>query len=115
MNLNIWGDFQICISVPLNKDLELINNWPFQWKMQFNADRKKQAQKLYFSKETGNQKSLDLTFDKNNVTSSPFVKHLSMLLDSRLKFNEQVQSKMNKFYNSNYQKIINISTKGSIT
>ena len=38
-----------------------------------------------------------------------------MLLDSRLKFNEQVQSKMNKFYNSNYQKIINISTKGSIT
>ena len=41
--------------------------------MQFNADRKKQAEKLYFSKETGNQKLLDLTFDKNNVASSPFV------------------------------------------
>ena len=40
----------------LNKDLELINNWAFQWKMQFNPDRKKQAQELYFSKKTGNQK-----------------------------------------------------------
>ena len=35
----------------LNKDLELINNWSFQWKMQFNPDRNKQAQELYFSKE----------------------------------------------------------------
>ena len=25
----------------LNKDLELINNWTFQWKMQFNPDRNK--------------------------------------------------------------------------
>ena len=42
-------------------DLELINNWAFQWKMQFNPDRNKQAQELYFSKIAGNQKSLDLT------------------------------------------------------
>ena len=71
-----------------NKDLELINNWAFQWKMQFNPDRNKQAQELYFSKKAGNQKSLDLTFNKSNVASSPSVKHLGMLLDSRLNFNE---------------------------
>ena len=35
----------------LNKDLELINNWAFQWKMQFNPDRNKQAQELYSSKK----------------------------------------------------------------
>ena len=56
--------------------------------MQFNPHRNKQAQELYFSKKAGNQKSLDLTFNKSNVASSPSVKHLGMLLDSRLNFNE---------------------------
>ena len=41
---------------------------------------------------------LDLTFNKSNATSSPYVKHLGMLLDSCLDFNEHVQSKMNKCY-----------------
>ena len=53
--------------VTLNKDLELINSWTFQWKMQFNPDRNKQAQELYFSKKAGNQKLLDLTFNKSNL------------------------------------------------
>ena len=93
----------------LNKDLDLINNWAFQWKMQFNPDRNKQVQELYFSKKAGNQKSLDVTFNKSNVASSPSVKHLGMLLDSRLNFNEHVQSKMNKCY-----KIIGLIKKFSI-
>ena len=66
--------------------------------MQFNPDQNKQAQKLYFSKKAGNQKSLDLTFNNSNVASSSSGKHLSMLLDSRLNFNEHVQSKTNKCY-----------------
>ena len=77
--------------------------------MQFNPDRNKQAQELYFSKKAGNQKSLDLTFNKSNVASSPSVKHLGMLLDSRLNFNEHVQSKTNKCY-----KIIGLIKKLSI-
>ena len=43
----------------LNKNLELINNWAFQWKMRFNPERNKQAQE-YFSKKAGNLKLLDL-------------------------------------------------------
>ena len=93
----------------LNKDLELINNWAFQWKMQFNPDRNKQVQELYFSKKAGNEKSLDLTFNKSNVASSPSVKHSGMLLDSRLNFNEHVQGKTNKCY-----KIIGLIKKFSI-
>ena len=77
--------------------------------MQFNSDRNKQARELYFSKKAGNQKSLDLTFNKGNVASSPSVKHLGMLLDSRLNFNEHVQSKTNKCY-----KIIGLIKKLSI-
>ena len=80
----------------LNKDLELINNWAFQWDMQFNPDRNKQAQELYFSKTADKEKSLDFTFNKNNVASFTSVKHLGMFLDSRINFNEHVQSKMNK-------------------
>ena len=66
--------------------------------MQFNPDRNKQAQELYFSRKAGNQKSLDLIFNKSNVASSHSVKHLGMLLDSRLNFNEHVQCKTNKCY-----------------
>ena len=91
------------------QDLKLINNWVFQWKMQFNPDRNKLAQELYFSKKAGNQKSLDLTFNKSNAASSPSVKHLVILLDSRLNFNEHVQSKTNKCY-----KIIRLIKKFSI-
>ena len=66
--------------------------------MQFNPNRNKQAQELYFSKKAGNKKSLDLTFNKSNVASSPSVKKLSMLPDSGLNFNEHVQSKINRCY-----------------
>ena len=66
--------------------------------MQFNPNRNKQAQELYFSKKAGNKKSLDLTFNKSNVAASPSVKKLSMLPDSGLNFNEHVQSKMNRCY-----------------
>ena len=95
--------------VTLNKDLELINSWTFQWKMQFNPDRNKQAQELYFSKKAGNQKLLDLTFNKSNVALSPSVKHSGMLLDSRLNFNEHAKSKTSKCY-----KIIGLIKKLSI-
>ena len=90
--------FFIDFFATLNKDLELINNWAFQWKMQFNPDRNKQPQELYFSKKAGNQKLLNLAFNKSNVASSPSVKHLDMLLESRLNFNDHVESKTKKCY-----------------
>ena len=85
--------------------------------MQFNPDRNKHAQELHFSKKAGNQKLLDFTFNKSNVASSPSVKHLGVLLDSRLNFNEHVQSKTNKCYKiiGLIKKIINTTTKRSIT
>ena len=33
----------------LNIDLSTINEWVFQWKMQFNPDPNKQANEVYFS------------------------------------------------------------------
>ena len=93
----------------LNKNLGLINNWAFQWKMQSNPDQNQLAQELHFSKKIANQKSLDLTFNKSNVALSPSVKHLGMLPDNRLNFNKQVQIKTSKCY-----KIIGLIKKLSI-
>ena len=32
--------------------LERINQWPYQWKMQFNPDPKKQANEVIFSRKS---------------------------------------------------------------
>ena len=45
----------------LNGDFYKISNWAFQWKMQFNPDPKKQAQKVAFFKKAKNTSSLPLT------------------------------------------------------
>ena len=47
--------------VTTSKDLELINNQAFQWKMQLNPHRNKEAHELYFSEKAGNLKLLYLT------------------------------------------------------
>ena len=36
----------------LNKDLEMIYKWAFQWKMNFNPDPTKQAQEVIFNHKT---------------------------------------------------------------
>ena len=36
----------------LNKDLEMIHNWAFQWKMNFNPNPTKQAQEVIYSRKT---------------------------------------------------------------
>ena len=77
--------------------------------MQFNPDQNKKAQKLYFFKKASNKKLLYLIFNKCSVALSPSVKHLDMLLDSCLNFDEHVQSKTNKCY-----KIIGLIKKLSI-
>ena len=35
----------------MNKDLKLISDWAFQWKMSFNPDPSKQAQEIIFSRK----------------------------------------------------------------
>ena len=35
----------------LNRDLEIMSTWGYQWKMQFNPDKNKQAIKVIFSQK----------------------------------------------------------------
>ena len=54
----------------LNNELQVINNWAFQWKIQFNPDPNKQAQEVYFSKKSNNENFLPVTFNNAKLLTA---------------------------------------------
>ena len=73
-----------------NKDLEIIHNWDFQWRINFNPDSNKQVQEFFFSRKTKKLLHPSLVFDNANVTQSIYQKHLDMILDSKLTFENHI-------------------------
>ena len=83
----------------LNNDLAKINDWAYQWKMNFNPDPFKQAQEVLFYRKIKSQNHPCLHFNNNPVNQTPFQKHLGMYLDSKLEFLEHLENihaKVNK-------------------
>ena len=80
----------------LNKDLKKNSKWAFQWKMLFNPDPIKQAIEICFSHKRDKTVYPLLKLNNNGVQSANSQKHLDLVLDSRLDFNEPVNSKINK-------------------
>ena len=83
----------------LNEDLNKINRWAFQWKMSFNPDLSEQAQEVIFSLKLQKSVYLPLHFNNIEVTQSTTQKHLGMVLDVKLDFQEHLKniySKVNK-------------------
>ena len=83
----------------LNKDLEMIYKWAFQWKMNFNPDPTKQAQEVIFNHKTKKLPHPPLVFNNTNVTQSIYQKHLGIILDSKLTFENHINmvtTKINK-------------------
>ena len=72
----------------LNKDLKTINEWALQWKLSFNPDPNKQAQEVIFTRKSKNMRHPPLIFNKSNVFQSTTQKHLGLILDNRLSFEE---------------------------
>ena len=76
-----------------------ISNWAFPWKMIFNPDPNKQAQKVIFSRKINKINHPSSYFNQNLVKSSSTRKHLGMVLETKLDFNlhlKNVQNKVNK-------------------
>ena len=63
----------------LNKDLEVIHNFAFQWKMNFNPDPTKQAQEVIFSRKKNKLPHPPLVFNNANVTQSKAPRHHTRL------------------------------------
>ena len=75
----------------LNKDLKLINNWVFQWKMNFNPDPTEQAHEVIFSHKAKEIYHSPLVFNNASASQSSFQKHLHLILDSKLIFDEHLK------------------------
>ena len=59
----------------LNDDLVKLNNWAYQWKISFNPDPNKQAQKVIFSRKTKKINHPPITSSKCTVSQATSQKH----------------------------------------
>ena len=80
----------------LNDDLKTMNKWAFQWKMSFNPDPSIQAQEVIFSRNFNKPNHPSLIFNNTVVIQSTTHKHLGMILDTKLDFQEHLKDKLKK-------------------
>jgi len=82
----------------LMSDLDKITNWANQWKMKFNPDITKQAIEVIFSCKYAKTKPIHPPLTLNNipVARKPSTKHLGVILDERLSFNEHIKEAIEK-------------------
>ena len=66
--------------------------------MKFNPDPNKQAQEVHFSKRTNKDSYLFIAFNNSQVETISSQKHVGLILDERLNFNERLESKINKWF-----------------
>ena len=66
--------------------------------MSFNLDRSKQAEEVIFSRKISIQSHPVLTFDNSPVIKTTHYKHLGLILDEKLIFEEHLKEKMSKAY-----------------
>ena len=78
----------------LNHDLKKISDWSHKWRMSFNPDPIKQAIEVLFSKKRSNVLHPDLFFNGSKIDSMSSHKHLGMILDNKLDFNEHLSQKL---------------------
>ena len=72
----------------LNDDLRQISNLAFQWKMSFNPDLNKQTQEVIFIRKIKSNIHPLLVFNNNVVSQVSSHKHLGIIIDFKLTFEE---------------------------
>ena len=80
----------------LNSDYAKISKWAFRWKMSFNPDTNKQTIEVCFSNKRDQGNYAPLYFNSTNVQVADSQKHLGFVLDTKLSFNELIESKITK-------------------
>ena len=80
----------------LNNDLRIISKWAYQWKMIFNPDLTKQAQEVIFRRKLDKPVHLSPTFSNSQVSLTESQKHLGLILDNKLNFNEHLKGVLDK-------------------
>ena len=80
----------------LNKDLELISEWAYKWKMYFNPGKNKQAQEVVFSRKKFTRKYPQLLFNKTPNAYSSSQKYLGIILDEKLSYKSHIMVKIQR-------------------
>ena len=83
-------------AIILNDDLQLISSWAYKWKMLFNADPKKPAQEVLFSRKNQIQNHPTISLNNIHVERTNFQKHLGLIFDEKLNFKQHVDSAISK-------------------
>ena len=80
----------------LNHDLHIIQQWAYQWKMEFHPDPTKQATEVLFFCKKSSPNHPQLIFNGRAVRKVNDQKHLGLILDSRLSFEKHLNEKIIK-------------------
>ena len=80
----------------INNDLHNIITWAHQWKMNFSPFTSKQGQEAIFSRKVKVTAYPQLVFNNNPVHETVTQKHLGMVLDFKLNFQERFENMLNK-------------------
>ena len=71
----------------LNNNLSIINEWGFQWKMQFTPDSNKQANEdYYFFRKSNTDDYIPIKLNDSPVQMYESQKHFGIILDKHLNF-----------------------------
>ena len=68
--------------------------------MSFNPDSTKLAQELIFSRMSKTVPHPSITFNNNSLTLCPTQKHLGLILDSNMTYNEHINHILSKVHKS---------------
>ena len=82
--------------IVLNNNLNLIKQWAFQLKMQFNSDVNKQEVKVIFSCKRNKPVHPPIFFNDLIIKQLPKQKHLGLTPDSKLTFDKHIQESITK-------------------
>ena len=91
-NFSIVNDITVSEQV-LNSDLQKIYMWVYQWKISFNPDASKQAQKVIFSKKVNKLSQSFVLFINIHVQNTSTQRYLGVDLDKRRNFNAHIREK----------------------
>ena len=81
-------------AIDLNHDLDVINKWAHQWKLEFNPDPLKQASEVLFSCKKKTVNHPPLFFNGTIVNRVDNQKHLGLTLQSNLSFEKHLTEKV---------------------
>ena len=95
MLFSIVNDPHISAS-ELNHDLDVINKWAYQWKLEFNPDPLKQATEVLFSGKKNIFNHPQIFFNGIVVAKVKEQKHLGLILESNLSFSKHLSEKIKK-------------------